>query len=270
MVNNQVEDGRNLPWQVSASLVPGPQELGNQAAKYVTPYVFADLLFVTVQYFTDNGDPTIVTNDPSYQGLIGQREGLSHYDKLLANRMYSCIDKWLVVCGLSSDPCQNLGYTGADCSCVCPPHTDGVYCESVIGSYYDEKIDNCSQVITEEGNITSPDFPGYVSGLDCPYQIIAPVCHVVQIVFTQFHLYRRDNNRCYFDYLIIMIDGPSSSEAYCDQEIAVGTSFTSVGQELNLFFQTRTNYYEGWSAEVTFIPVPGCDPSTSTTTTTTT
>lgn len=33
-VNNQVEDGRNLPWQVLASLVPEPQESGNQAAKY--------------------------------------------------------------------------------------------------------------------------------------------------------------------------------------------------------------------------------------------
>nr|XP_027213327.1 zinc metalloproteinase nas-36-like [Penaeus vannamei] len=36
--------------------------------------------------------------------LIGSRKGLSHYDKLLANRMYSCIDPWLTQCRLVSDP----------------------------------------------------------------------------------------------------------------------------------------------------------------------
>lgn len=43
------------------------------------------------QGFSNNGHLTIATVDPRNQELIGQREGLSHRDKHLANLMYGCI-----------------------------------------------------------------------------------------------------------------------------------------------------------------------------------
>ena len=44
-----------------------------------------------LQGFSINGKTTIATKDPFMQGIIGQRIGLSHRDKRLANIMYKCI-----------------------------------------------------------------------------------------------------------------------------------------------------------------------------------
>ena len=39
-------------------------------------------------------------------------------------------DKYLAACGLASSPCENGGYTGKSCTCVCPPHTTGNLCQT--------------------------------------------------------------------------------------------------------------------------------------------
>nr|XP_027223763.1 protein SpAN-like [Penaeus vannamei] len=83
------------------------------------------------QGFTLNGHNTIVTKDPRFQAAIGQREGLSHMDKLIVNTMYGCTAKLLGPCGQASDPCQNNGYLKSDCSCECPQGTSGTFCETV-------------------------------------------------------------------------------------------------------------------------------------------
>lgn len=87
------------------------------------------------QGFTKNGFNTIVSKDPRYQDVMGQRTGLSHMDKLLANTMYGCTEKLLGTCSLTSDPCQNYGYLGKDCNCVCPEGTSGSNCETLDTPY---------------------------------------------------------------------------------------------------------------------------------------
>ncbi|XP_069953064.1 blastula protease 10-like [Cherax quadricarinatus] len=57
---------------------------------YGVLYDYTSVMHYGSQYFSLNGKLTISTVDPFAQGLIGQRKGLSHRDKLLANIMYNC------------------------------------------------------------------------------------------------------------------------------------------------------------------------------------
>ena len=61
--------------------------------------------------------------------------------------------------------------------------------------------------------------------------------------------------------LVLVIDKNSdldSSFRYCDKEISSGQNFTSLSGNLVLYFKTQTNYFPGWAASVTFIPIPDC------------
>ncbi|XP_066988776.1 blastula protease 10-like [Macrobrachium rosenbergii] len=98
---------------------------------YSLPYDFSSDMHYGSNYFSVNGKNTIVTKNPLAQELIGNRYGLSHYDKLLANTMYPCITKWMQNCGITTNPCQNDGYVGKNCSCVCRSGTSGTHCETV-------------------------------------------------------------------------------------------------------------------------------------------
>ncbi|XP_066953217.1 protein SpAN-like isoform X2 [Macrobrachium rosenbergii] len=59
---------------------------------YSVPYDFLSDMHYTSKTFTSNGKLTIATVDPMNQELIGVRNGLSHMDLLIANKMYPCID----------------------------------------------------------------------------------------------------------------------------------------------------------------------------------
>ncbi|XP_063873152.1 blastula protease 10-like [Scylla paramamosain] len=217
--------------------------------------------------FSINGKTTISTKDHLAQVLIGQRAGLSHRDKHLANIMYKCIDKWLAKCEESTDPCQNGGYYGEACKCVCPPGTSGSNCETETGGYYDSLRNSCTQKVTEEGTLTSPNHPdNYPSGPEgqCVKWIQAPECHVPKLTFSAFELYGKNpycsgNTCCYFDALEIRTDNLNYGEVFCGTDIAPGRSFTTTGQEMILYFRTRSNRYTGWSADLTFEKQEGCE-----------
>ncbi|KAK8744901.1 hypothetical protein OTU49_000675 [Cherax quadricarinatus] len=227
-------------------------------------YDLSSIMHYSDKSFSINRKPTISTLDPLMQGVIGQRDGLSHRDKLLANKMYNCINKWLAKCHLKTDPCRNEGYLGASCKCVCPPGTSGTYCQVKTGSYYTDKISACSERITRPGIITSPNFPNnYHAGVKCVKLIVAPKCFTPRLTFTSFKLYGKSNycdgkSCCYFDNLEIRTKNPFSGDIFCGTEIAAGRSFTSTTNTMILNFQTLTNFYKGWSAEVTFHQIPTC------------
>ncbi|XP_064120180.1 blastula protease 10-like [Macrobrachium nipponense] len=217
--------------------------------------------------FTANGKITIVTRNPLAQELIGQRRGLSHYDKLLANRMYSCTNKWLRNCGLPSDPCKNGGYTGAKCQCLCPSGTSGRQCEVISQGYYDSLLSGCSENITTEGKIASPNYPNnYPADLRCVKWIQAPECHKVQLVFRSFEIFGRsafcrEESCCFYEILEIRTKDLLDGDIYCGTDILPGTVFTSWTNHMVLFFITRTSAFPGWSADVTFVPDLDCKPT---------
>ena len=54
--------------------------------------------YACFQEWSSNGKTTIATKDPMLQGVLGdwkrtEGQGLSHWDKLLANTMYDCLSK---------------------------------------------------------------------------------------------------------------------------------------------------------------------------------
>ncbi|CAL4197553.1 unnamed protein product, partial [Meganyctiphanes norvegica] len=60
---------------------------------YSVPYDYTSTMHYGTTFFTKtSGAQTIVTLNPLAQVLIGNQDLLSHRDKLLANRMYSCIE----------------------------------------------------------------------------------------------------------------------------------------------------------------------------------
>ncbi|XP_069939032.1 blastula protease 10-like [Cherax quadricarinatus] len=237
----------------------------SEVNNYGVPYDYTSLMHYYPLFYSMNGKPTISTTDPFAQGLIGQRDGLSHRDKLLANRMYNCTGKWLASCGFTFDPCQNDGYLGARCTCVCPSGTSGRLCEVVTGGYYDNKLSECSATITHEGFITSPNFPeNYDEGTRCTLVIRAPPCYRPRIIFDSFQLYWRENHYydnypiCCYDYLQIRTNNITAGELYCGDDIFEGQEFTAASDTLILFFSANTNCFSGWSAHVCFVHSPEC------------
>merc|ERR1711962_230862 len=220
--------------------------------------------------FSANGKFTIVTKDPLAQELIGAQDRLSHRDILMANKMYKCIDKWLAKCGLSSDPCQNEGFTGASCQCVCPPGTSGNNCQNVVNDYYANSRSANTEKITTEKTLTSSKG----SGLYTKW-IVAPECKHVKLTFTQFELYEKTNNGatniCYWEYLTLrMWLDISKGLTYCAKMITVGRSFISKEREMILHHGNNGPNTPGWKAKVEFVPDTGCTPAVTTTATTTT
>nr|XP_045593034.1 blastula protease 10-like [Procambarus clarkii] len=254
---------------ISANIISGMESNFNkysaaQINNYSVPYDYTSVMHYGSTYLSKNGKLTISTIDPLAQGLIGQRSGLSHRDKLLANRMYGCIDKWLAACKLSSDPCKNGGYLGVKCGCVCPPGTSGSKCQTITGGYYDNKFPKCSKTITKAGVITSPNYPNnYPAGSRCTYVIKAPKCYYARLTFSSFKLYGRNpycNNVpcCYFDFLEIRTTNTVSGDVFCATDISAGRVFTASVNPLILYFNTESNFYKGWSATVSFAMIPGC------------
>ncbi|XP_037776257.1 LOW QUALITY PROTEIN: blastula protease 10-like [Penaeus monodon] len=212
--------------------------------------------------FSKNGHLTIATLDPRNQELIGQRSGLSHRDKHLANLMYRCIDKWVAKCGISSDTCKNGGYLGANCACVCPAGTTGSSCETLGQDYFASQRGDCSEKITSPTTVTSPNYPNnYPYGLTCAKWIVAPECKLPRVTFTAFRLASCSKR---WDQLEIRTNNRFDGTFYCGTEIAPGTSVTSATNEIILMFYTRSNSESGWSADVTFVDDPNCNSATTT------
>ncbi|XP_064088192.1 blastula protease 10-like [Macrobrachium nipponense] len=244
---------------------------------YSVPYDYLSDMHYSSKAFSSNGKLTIATVDPMNQELIGARSGLSHMDLLLANKMYPCIEKWLKDCSLTSDPCMNYGYMGANCSCVCPPGTTGTNCETVEKTYFDTKRFGCSEIIhpmlillpllTTQWIHINQEFFRFAD-VKCTKAIEAPACHKVQLTFTDFQIYGRNaycNNAmcCYFEILEIRTNDTFRGDIYCDTDIAPGTVFESAGNKMILYFESRSYWLKGWSANIKFIPIVGCDPTST-------
>ncbi|KAK3889784.1 hypothetical protein Pcinc_006345 [Petrolisthes cinctipes] len=234
----------------------------------IVPYDYESVMHYSSKAFSFNGFPTITTIDPSKNYLIGNRDGLTFRDILLANLMYGCVASWESCCRRSSSSCCGEGYIGASCSCVCPPDRTGNNCQTRIPPPAVAE-DGCTQKITTKKTFTSPR----TNPLRCTVDIQAPACHTPVIKFTQFRLYpkvRCANNQacCYYDSLELRENYPNTApNMYCNTDLA-GKTVTSNSQRVVLF------YYKRWgsaqlAADITFARVPGCTTDTSSATTTT-
>eukprot|EP00058_Branchiostoma_floridae_P007609 XP_002593097.1 hypothetical protein BRAFLDRAFT_72827 [Branchiostoma floridae] len=59
---------------------------------------------------------TIISKNPYFQNLLGQRTSLSYYDIKFVNKLYTCDSK----CANRATPCPAAGYRSEQCACMCP------------------------------------------------------------------------------------------------------------------------------------------------------
>ncbi|XP_042211938.1 blastula protease 10-like [Homarus americanus] len=227
----------------------------------------------TLEWST-NERTTVATKDPTLQGLIGlwKREssmGLSHRDKLLANKIYGCLDEWLAKCNLNRNPCENEGYLGLACTCVCPPGTSGRTCHLITGGYYDHLKSPCSQDVTYPTTITSPNYPNnYDPDTWCVYRVEAPECQAPEVVVVDFQLGPRDQrDQCFYDYLEVRNESLYDGFLKCGTDVVTGTRWQARSNSMVLYFKGSEGGYRGFKAEVRFTPIPGCCTTLSNTST---
>ncbi|XP_041349464.1 zinc metalloproteinase nas-13-like [Gigantopelta aegis] len=80
------------------------------------PYDYLSVMHYGSTAFSTNGQRTIITKNPAFQNIIGNRRGLSFRDIKLANIMYSCAAS----SGCAKMNCDGEGFVGKDCKCWCP------------------------------------------------------------------------------------------------------------------------------------------------------
>jgi len=231
---------------------------------YNVQYDYSSMMHYGSSYFSKNGMPTIVTKDPLASELIGSRNGLTHRDKLLANRMYNCIGKWLTKCGMSSDPCLNDGYTGKDCTCVCPPGTQGSNCDDIVDDYYAQLRSPLSEKISIEKSLTV-ETP-MDAGTKFVKWIVPPTCKKAKVTFTSSQMYSGD---CIYQQLNVKTD-PSDivGQIMCASDVQTGVTLTSdTGIIITMINYVTYDFQRTlWAADVTFETIPGCsDPNPPTT-----
>lgn len=127
-------DRNTFVWILPSNIQPGRESnfaIRSNARNYSVPYDLTSVMHYGSRYFSRNGRRTIRTVRRRQICLIGNRSGLSHYDKKLANIMYRCTS------GCSSpNICFNGGFGDKHCRCVCRRNTSGTRCGTVTGPYY--------------------------------------------------------------------------------------------------------------------------------------
>merc|ERR1711962_108191 len=214
-------------------------------------YDYSSVMHYGSGSFSENGLTTIMPKyDPTMERFMGHNTGLTFRDKLLANRVYDCIGKWKKACGDDSVECENLGYMGADCKCVCPNGTSGDNCQNVEGDYYSPI--SCGGNMTAPGYIETPNWPDVFNPDEwCMWWVQAGAGERVRITFHAFDLtYRPDSGKCSQDKLELRLQHPVAvGSTYCEDEIKPGDEFVSEGSEMFIsFFGAHSNRHTGFSA----------------------
>ena len=249
-------DRDNFVTVLWSNIVSGAEnnfQIATSSSALGVPYDLSSLMHYGGFSFSSNGFPTIATKDIALSGQIGNRAGLTHRDKHLANLMYTCADD------CSCPPiCLNGGYLSSGCECACPPGTSGATCETITGTYYGATCGD--QSISTAGTVTSPSYPSlYPPGQHCVWIITAPAGQRDRIVFNTFKIiYRHSSGICYWDWMTVHTDGDSIPDlVHCGSELQ-GQTITSVGNRLALELHSYAggsypSLQTGFSTSVTFV-----------------
>ena len=100
----------------------------------------------------------------------------------------------------------------------------------------------------EKGFLTSVNFPlHYLDNFNEETKLEVEAGNFVELTFHEFQL-ERDPRRCRFDFVEIF-DGRGTYAKLCGDDVARGTKFTSVGNELTVRFHSdRSATYKGFKA----------------------
>jgi len=120
---------------------------------YGVPYDYSSIMHYGQTAFTMDGEPTMITRDPSWQFRIGSAKELSFGDIKTVNLMYKCAEK--NKCRKQS--CPNGGFQDKSCKCISPSqHTKTWPCEN--------KSTSCSWFVKQGYCAPSSDYNAYMMG----------------------------------------------------------------------------------------------------------
>ncbi|XP_043238936.1 protein SpAN-like [Amphibalanus amphitrite] len=87
--------------------------------------------------------PVYLQRNPKFQYMFDYHRAAgyiqTHYDNYIINMGYKCIPQWKKSCeasGKSVPKCQNYGYVGKDCKCLCPKGFSGSTCGTKEGPLF--------------------------------------------------------------------------------------------------------------------------------------
>ncbi|XP_033097723.1 uncharacterized protein LOC117101774 [Anneissia japonica] len=161
-----------------------------------TPYDYNSIMHYKRNTFSVNSNPTLVTRDPLLQYDLGPTNGVTFYDAMMVNHIYSCNRN----CAYKD--CKNGGYVGPYpyCYCSCPPGFTGFLCEETEELIH---INECRYKLTHKsGKISSPNFPEkYSNNANCLWYIEAKPRQRIKLTFKHFLL--EDSRDCKRDYVSV-------------------------------------------------------------------
>ncbi|XP_066953597.1 protein SpAN-like isoform X2 [Macrobrachium rosenbergii] len=235
------------------------KETSKWYSNYDVKYDYTSLMHYTGEAFSRNGGLTIRSGDPLKQGMLGRNRVMSHRDRIIVNRMYGCLNMWLDDCALLQDPCQNEGYTGPNCECVCPTGTTGAKCETILHDYYFNRMSNCSMVIKKnDTTITTPNYPNFMQpDTWCVYEIKAPEGQMIKVTFDEFSLESYSTSQCSLGSLRLMEnqDDSIADTLACGEHFEDGDDYRSKTNELIMYLDIWKNSKrsKGFKAHVAFL-----------------
>ncbi|KAK2716051.1 low choriolytic enzyme-like [Artemia franciscana] len=98
-------------------------------SSYGVPYNYKSVMHYHKTIFAKNRTiATILPKMVEFEHTLRSNNPVDHYDALLINLAYKCKDTWANRCRKILE-CQNYGFFGAECKCVCPLGTSGLRCE---------------------------------------------------------------------------------------------------------------------------------------------
>ncbi|XP_025103830.1 blastula protease 10-like isoform X1 [Pomacea canaliculata] len=213
------------------------------------PYDIGSVMHYGPTYFSKDGESrTIDTEDESLRAVMGQRHVPSFIDVKTANDLYSCAQDCRVW-----PECDNTGYVGPDCTCVCPTGLGGWNCREVKPSTAD-----CGGVLNDSyGVIESPGYgTGYTNGVDCLWLIQGPGDASVVLTFHYFELEDDRVQPCAFDWLEVRTLGPHlNGQRFCGKGPSEDIRYP--GNALVLHFHSDESYqFDGFQLSYTVVERP--------------
>ncbi|XP_050408798.1 blastula protease 10 [Patella vulgata] len=180
---------------------------------YGEPYDFGSIMHYSSTAYTKNGHITVKTHDPHIQMTIGQRDAPSFLDLRLINDIYDC--------NAHCEPrqCNNEGYQGPSCECICPEGFIGEACNELETSHT-----GCGGTILSDsrGTITSSWYPGeYPITENCYWLIKGPIGSTISINVEAFDTDNAgDCQWCNCDYLELKVYGfEKVGQRYCGKHV---------------------------------------------------
>ncbi|XP_065557734.1 blastula protease 10-like [Artemia franciscana] len=206
-----------------------------------------------------NNLPTMLPRDPSLQYLLSDLHSVSHYDKLVINRAYGCIESWEKKCQTKNN-CVNHGYLGPNCFCICPFGTSGGKCEYLNSdSLPAYPPPSCGGNIETPGSYASARNSG---NLICIWWIKPPKCQVAVITIKVFYL-KHISQQCRFEFFGIRsaslyeLDEPMK----CGNMVKLGSKFVGKPDIVIEFQSKMPRAQQGYIAfDVSFKHDPSCLP----------